>query len=239
MAVSRRRWNGSWVLLLLAGLVWGGRAWWTDADIAARWRRSSRRSRPAGSGSPSGTWRRSWPGNRIPTGPWSTSWDAANRRGGETRRPAKPGAGRARFRVLGPGDLGPHAPRARHRATRRRRTARSSTRPKIRAMTGRPCSPARADLQPAGPHRRSGTARRGPLGTPESNGGRGVGARHQAGPAAHRTDLEAHPGGGPSVPISTRPPAWLPRTIGSGWVERTWRSGPAPMTRPSAGSMPA
>ena len=28
------------------------------------------------------------------------------------------------------------------------------------------------------------------------------------------------------MPISNRPPAWLPMTIGSGWVERTWRSGP-------------
>ena len=36
----------------------------------------------------------------------------------------------------------------------------------------------------------------------------------------------------PSAPSSTRPAGWLPRTIGSGWVERTWRSGPAPTTRP-------
>ena len=41
------------------------------------------------------------------------------------------------------------------------------------------------------------------------------------------------------MPISNQPPVWLPMTIGSGWVERTWRSEPVRMTRPSGGSMPA
>ena len=40
-------------------------------------------------------------------------------------------------------------------------------------------------------------------------------------------------------PFSTRPLGWLPRTIGSGWVEQTWRSALAPTTRRAGGSMRA
>ena len=61
------------------------------AVTEARWMRSSRRSWPAVTQLPAGTWTGSCPGRRTRPGESFIFWDPASWRGGETRRPTRPG----------------------------------------------------------------------------------------------------------------------------------------------------
>ena len=237
-----RRRGGRWArsslsAIVIGGLCWCGWRWWDVhryRNAMARIEDAMQAGRYAVAARDLSALLARSPGRSGPP----TCWASARRReGGRGRRTSRPGPPRSPGLSLPQtSGRGPDGPAHRPGPVRRRRTPHRPLRrwPRVGGI-GAPHD-TDPDLRAGRPGGGGRAADRVAMAEPGCQGRRGFAAGRQPGAAAHGAALECAAGGSRSANTSTRSAGWLPKTIGSGWDGRTWRSAPARSMRRRGGS---